>query len=385
MPIKPIRFIIKTALSVAALWVLSHHESWACSYPSGDPLATRKGECDARQDRSWSCRLNRCIATGEVLRVEKTFSQCDGIEDSGDANRCLVDAAKALAESEKGVDTNKNKVETKNRFGLTVQSTLGSYYLLSAFVLKAGKKCTGIATKLMAAAGGVSVGGSLVAFKLQKKKSKQLAEEYQKLLGHNSPQSVQVEAFNYFIKEQEILEKSATNFARVNQLASGLFSAAAITGTLTMLKGGDICPAEPPLSVKALKASEFMEEYFSPFFIVINPLLFPAAQAKESFLSKLVPAGAGLGLAALITSSGKQGASRDLNNYLRTNQGIIIFGRGRGIGISVHSNPLWAGGQGGKGEARKAHRDERRLCQEGGILRLSLSRGSEKSSVLLFC
>ena len=106
-------FILKTVLTAAAIWVLAHHQSWACSYPPEDPLFHEKKECETRQDRTWDCNQNRCKATQEILQTEKAFSECDEIEDVEQANKCRLETAKEEVEDKKGVDLDKNQLETK--------------------------------------------------------------------------------------------------------------------------------------------------------------------------------------------------------------------------------------------------------------------------------
>ena len=249
MGIPPGIIIFRVMITIAALWVMGNYQSWACSYTSDDLLRQQQQQCITRPDRSWSCQLHRCVTTQQVLKTEKAFQQCDAMTELAAANRCRLETAKAMTNSEKGVNLDKNQVETKNRFGMPIQTLVGSYYLFAGFSAKEGTKSCFPSAKLIAAGSAAAVAGSLLATWQQSRDSNKLQDQYEKLVASSHPQSAQVEAFDYLIKEQELVEKAAKRFAIANYLASGLFSAAGIVAAYGMLVEKECVPKVPKKEV----------------------------------------------------------------------------------------------------------------------------------------
>ena len=340
--------LLRALITLAALWVMGNYESWACSYVPSDPLHQEKQECGLRPDRSWSCQLHRCLATPEVLATEKAFERCNAIEEKAEANRCRSQVAKEITEAEKGVDLNQNRVNTKNRFGMSIHSFLGAYYIFSGFSMEKAKKHCAISAQLMAAGSGAAVLGTLLASWQHKRGSRQLQDQYQKLVDNSHPQSAQVEAFDYLIKEQHLLEKVAKRFSQANYLAGGLLTSAAIAASYGMLFGTEggcaasddadaddaaddaADAAAPPVAPPTLRGPGTMIQTFWD-------MAWPTAQA--GFLETLAPAGAGLGLAGLI-AYGKNENLEGLRKLLFHPPGRVVLAS-VGAAASFHAATLY--------------------------------------------
>ena len=328
--------LLRVLITLAALWVMGNYELWACSYVPSDPLHQEKQECGLRPDRSWSCQLHRCLATPEVLATQKAFERCNAIEEKAEGNRCRAQVAKEITEAEKGVDLNQNRVNTKNRFGMSIHSFLGAYYIFSGFSMTEAKKHCAISAQLMAAGSGAAVLGTLLASWQHKRGSGQLQDQYQKLVDNSHPQSAQVEAFDYLIEEQHLLEKVAKRFSQANYLAGGLLTSAAIAASYGMLVGieggcGVDSPA-PPSPTPALPSPTPPGRLQ-----VFWDMAWPTAQA--GFLETLAPGGAGLGLAGLI-AYGKNKNLKGLRNLLKTPPGRVVLAS-VGAAASFHAATLY--------------------------------------------
>ncbi|MCY4643392.1 MAG: hypothetical protein OXB88_02140 [Bacteriovoracales bacterium] len=280
MAFKPISLAFKVFLTCAALWILAHHKSWACSYPPEDPLARQKRDCDQRPDRSWSCGLGRCLLTQEVAETEKDLAQCDGLEDAEAANRCRVEKIKELAKKQKGIDLNQNRLKRKDGY-TGVQALVGSYYILAGFTNIVGPKCKALSGRLIGAGGAASVAGSLYAYYEQKKGTDKLKKQYEKLALQTRPSNAQVEAFDYLIEEQRLVEKAADRYAKANTLAAGLFTAGAAAAGIALVRGGlggeeGGCPVPSSASINDGRPdqSQTLRQDFDPLLF-----LFPQAFA----------------------------------------------------------------------------------------------------------
>ena len=327
MTVRPGIILLRAIITWAALWVMGHYEVWACPYTPSDPLYEEKQQCDLRPDRSWSCQLHRCKATSEVLSTQNAFQRCDEIEETIEANRCRSQVAREVMEAEKGVDLGQNQVETKNRFGMSVHSFVGAYYIFSGFSMEKAKAHCSISAHLMAAGSGTAVFGTLLANWKQKRGTRQLQDQYQKLVENSHPQSAQVGAFDYLIQEQELVEEAADRFFKVNVLASGLLTSAAIVATSGMLFGteGGTCSTtsggEEGRSIIRVPFTPFVP-FIEEFLTMAQQVLLPTVEAN--FLETLVPSGTGLGLAGLI-AYGKSTKLERLKRLLQTPLGRVVL------------------------------------------------------------
>ena len=302
-------FIFKFILTGLAILILAHYESWACSYPPGDPLAAQQQACDTQAGNVWSCQLNRCMVTQETLEAEEINEACKGIEDRELQRECRVNRARQLVEQRRGVELDsepgENEHPISHLIGQGVHGAIGSYYiLLGRLGSESGCSPSSVFMNLAAL---TSITGSLLATHKQESQSRKYLEEYENLVSGERPVAAQVEAFDYLIKGQELQAESADAFKHANWAAGGLFAAAALQGLWGVMGGASFfgCstshffhPEITPFPVAMV--SEGLGEFFLSSF-------FPQAWAGQAGYGRMGVAsatgGAAGGLVALLVSS----------------------------------------------------------------------------------
>lgn len=399
MKIKPGTLILQLVITYMTAMLFYHHSAWAdsCGYNPNDLLAQQQEQCNQRSDSTWRCDVNRCMVSDEIRELEEAYSACDSMTGEA-AAQCRIDVAKAETEKNSDVEIDQEKLST-NKFGMAVNSAIGTIYIMSGFGMKESIKCTAMSAKLIGAAGIINVVGSMLANANYRSKSKKLVEKYEELGEEGDPNKKQVEAFDYLAEEQGIKAKAAGNFKLANYAASGLYAAGAIMAAMGMFNPSESSPCgsgsssfirKPMLNDEILKLNQkfIAFEYHRRIFagetassistddyeslldlseqisfsekltkdvneyldIALN-IVFPAAHA--GLMSDLLPAaaGAGLSIAALVAIGGEAGTG--LSGFIASPAGRVVFGS-VGAGLSLMAGQKYAREQRKAKERQKA-------------------------------